>query len=124
MTRTLRYAGLAAATTALGLASRHWTWPGKYPGDVLYAVLAYWLLRGVGLPRRGSAGGAFALASLVELAKLWHAPWLEAWRATRLGGLVLGHGFLWADVGCYLGGAAVAYWLDRDGRVVSPEPGG
>ncbi|MBD3879661.1 MAG: DUF2809 domain-containing protein, partial [Quinella sp. 1Q5] len=44
---------------------------------------------------------------LIELSQLWHPPFLEALRATTVGGLVLGYGFLWSDLVCYTVGAFV-----------------
>jgi len=43
---------------------------------------------------------------------LYHAPWIDAARATRLGALDLGYGFLWSDLVCYLVGAVGAAILD------------
>jgi hypothetical protein len=50
-----------------------------------------------------------ALAALVfsfaiETSQLYHAPWIDAVRATRLGSLVLGSGFVWSDFACYAAG--------------------
>ncbi len=48
---------------------------------------------------------ALGVSFLVELSQLWRPPFLEALRATTLGGLVLGYGFLWSDLVCYTVGA-------------------
>ncbi len=48
---------------------------------------------------------ALGVSVLIELTQLWHPPFLEALRATTLGGLVLGYGFLWSDLVCYTVGA-------------------
>jgi Protein of unknown function (DUF2809) len=111
---------LAATVVALGLASRRFRGElpalvGEYAGDVLWAAMVF-LLISAGWPgastRRVAAGAAvFALA--VELGQLYHAPWIEAVRHTRLGGLVLGFGFLWSDLVCYAVGIALAVALDR-----------
>lgn len=51
----------------------------------------------------------------IEVTQLYHAPWLDAIRATILGGLVLGFGFLWSDILAYtigtLVGALADHWL-------------
>ncbi|MFM8818855.1 MAG: DUF2809 domain-containing protein, partial [Phycisphaerales bacterium] len=51
--------------------------------------------------------------------QLHHAPWIDGIRATRLGALVLGSGFLWSDIACYAvgvaGGAAGESMVDRLG---------
>ncbi|HYW12873.1 MAG TPA: DUF2809 domain-containing protein, partial [Longimicrobium sp.] len=61
--------------------------------------------------RVATAAGIISLA--VELGQLYHAPWIEAVRHTRLGGLVLGFGFLWSDLACYAVGIALAALIDR-----------
>jgi hypothetical protein len=48
----------------------------------------------------GRASIALAFAWAIELSQLYHAPGIEALRHTRLGGLVLGFGFLWSDLVC------------------------
>ena len=57
------------------------------------------------------AAGTVSLA--VELGQLYHAPWIEAVRQTRIGGLVLGFGFLWSDLACYAAGIGMAAALDH-----------
>ncbi|MCC3160250.1 DUF2809 domain-containing protein [Hymenobacter sp. 15J16-1T3B] len=114
-----RYAGLAGLTVLLGLASRRFqaglpSWVGLYAGDGLWALLVFGLV-GLGWPRgplRRRAGLAAAWALATELSQLWQAPWLQALRATRLGALVLGRGFLWSDLGCYAAGILLGCALD------------
>jgi hypothetical protein len=88
---------------------------GEYAGDVLWAAMVFLLLAAAwpraSTRRLAAAAAAFALA--VELGQLYHAPWIEAVRHTRLGGLVLGFWFLWSDLVCYAAGVALAVVLDR-----------
>lgn len=54
----------------------------------------------------------------VEVLQLWHPAWLDAIRATRPGGLVLGSSFSWADFPWYFLGAACGLaWLAAIDRV-------
>lgn len=112
-----RYALWAALTVLLGLASRKFMVLGPAPGDVLYATLLYWGMRLLAprRPRRHAMAAALALSVGVELSQLLHTPWLDALRATRLGGWVLGHGFLWGDLVCYVVGVGLGAVLDRAG---------
>ncbi|RTQ51571.1 DUF2809 domain-containing protein [Hymenobacter gummosus] len=118
-----RYAALALLTGLLGLASRRFqrglpAWVGLYAGDVLWALLVFWLVSLLG-PRRAlgwRAGAAASIALAVELSQLWQAPWLQALRATTLGALVLGRGFLWSDLLCYAGGVGLGVGLERLGQ--------
>ena len=48
----------------------------------------------------------------VELSQTISAPWLDDLRATTLGALLLGRGFLWSDLAAYTVGAALALAID------------
>lgn len=50
----------------------------------------------------------FGLGVADELLQLYHAPWIESIRQTRIGGLALGFGFLWSDIVCYAVGVLLA----------------
>jgi hypothetical protein len=111
---------LACVTIALGLASRRYAdqLPGiiaRFAGDTLWATLVFWCLAFVRprAPARSLALAALGIAFAVELSQLYKAPWIDAVRATRLGALVLGQGFLWSDLACYIAGVALAWGLDR-----------
>ena len=115
----LRYAVLALLTIGGGLASRtllrsHPSIATTYGGDVLWAAMMYWLVR-LAFPRAAiSLAGAVALgiATAVEFGQLCRAEWIVALRATRLGSLALGRGFLWSDLICYATGVTVAIVID------------
>ncbi len=110
---------LLIGTVALGLASRRYPavlpeFVATYAGDVLWASMVFWLLTLVRPNGEGRhlAAMAFAIAVLVEGSQRYHAPWLDALRATKFGALALGQGFLWSDVACYLVGVILAAWID------------
>ncbi len=66
-----------------------------------------------GRPVLVRASISLALAFLVEISQLYHAPWIDSIRQTTLGGLVLGFGFLWTDLVCYsvgIGTGALTEW--------------
>ena len=116
----LVYALLVGLTILLGLASRRFAfllplWLAKNLGDVLYAVMAFWLA-GFLLPRLSSARTA-ALALLfcvgIELLKFVQAPWLVASRHSRAGALVFGAGFHWSNLACYALGVGAALLAER-----------
>ena len=103
--------------SACGLASRMPGMPGLvvlYVGDVLWGsmffVLGTWLR-----PRATPLRVWFvttAVVELIEFSQLYQAPWARALRATSVGGLLLGHAFLWSDVGCVVLGTSVAALAD------------
>jgi len=111
--------GWIIATILLGLGSRRFRsdlpwFIGEYAGDTLWAAMIYFL--GAFLWNRARtvplAAGALCFSWAVEVSQLYQAPWINAIRATRLGGLVLGFGFLWSDLLCYTAGVALAVGID------------
>ncbi|MCC6241457.1 MAG: DUF2809 domain-containing protein [Gemmatimonadaceae bacterium] len=111
--------GLLVLTVAFGLATRRA--PSAFPavvatygGDALWAVMVVWLValgsRTASTPR--IAIGALIVCVAVECSQLYHAPWIDALRATSLGALVLGYGFLWSDIAAYTAGVACAALID------------
>ena len=114
---------LACLTIALGLASRRYSdvmpsFLARFAGDTLWATLIFWLLALV-RPRATAASlaiAALAISVSVELSQLYHAPWIDAIRRTTLGALVLGQGFLWSDLACYVVGVVLAWAVDRSLR--------
>jgi hypothetical protein len=107
-------------TVACGLASRQYgavlpSFIARYAGDALWASMVVWLLALL-WPRVATsrlALGALAIAVTVELSQLYRAPWLDAIRATTVGALILGQGFLPSDLACYAVGVSLAALLDR-----------
>lgn len=116
--RRIIYALTSILTVAIGLLWRSHLFPlspflRKYGGDALWALLVYLLIRFVA-PRMEivrSAAVAFGIAVAVEISQLYHAPWVEAIRAVRIGALILGSTFNWPDIPAYgigiLAGASV-----------------
>jgi hypothetical protein len=113
------YLALTLLVVALGLASRRFraslpTVLGAYAGDALWAAMAF--LLGTVLWNRVRTStlllGSLLFAFGIELSQLYHAPWIDAIRDTRLGGLVLGYDFVWSDLLCYTVGACAAAGLD------------
>lgn len=110
---------LLIGTVMLGLASRRFAvvlpaFVSTYAGDVLWASMVFWLLTLVRPNGEGRhlAAVALAIAVAVETSQRYHAPWLDALRASPLGALALGQGFLWSDIACYLVGVILAAWMD------------
>jgi hypothetical protein len=109
------YAIALVAIVAAGLASRRFgqllpSFVAAYAGDTLWASMVF---VGLGLlftraRTRTLAIAALAIAAADEVSQLYHAPWIDAIRATRPGALVLGYGFLWSDLACYTVGVLVA----------------
>ena len=102
------YAVLIAIVIGAGLASRSPKiqlpeFLSTYAGDTLWALLVF-LLLGLIFPKKRTlviALTALTVSFLVEASQLYQQDWLNQIRATRLGALTLGSGFLWSDLACY-----------------------
>lgn len=102
---------------ALGLGSRRRGLPEYsilYVGDVLWGTFFFFLfaLAWPRASRRTLFLAALCTTELIELSQSYHAPWLDGFRDTRFGGLLLGHGFSWHDVVCVALGSALGWLLD------------
>src|SRR4051812_22352518 len=85
-----------------------------YVGDVLWGSLFY-VLAACAAPRARSTwlwGASTTLVEAIELSQLYRAPGIDSVRATALGGLLLGHAFLWSDMLCVALGTSAAAWVD------------
>jgi hypothetical protein len=115
-------AGLALAVIACGLSLRWYGFPlglpafvVKYGGSLLWATMVF-LLVGVLLPRLSRtqiAAIAMAIAVVVEFSRLVHMPWLDAFRLTAAGALLLGRIFSLWNLAAYAIGIAFGVWIDR-----------
>lgn len=113
------YAVLAFAVIGAGLLWRASFMPlppflSKYGGDALWAMMVF---VGFGLlfPRASTlrlALLALGFSWCVELSQLYHAPWIDAVRATLPGRLVLGSTFNWPDLPAYALGIGLGAWLE------------
>lgn len=116
----IRYLALALTTIVIGLAV-HWGTATMSPsardvlGDALWAAMVVWLVSAAAPTARLTARSAAALVIcvVVELSQLYHAPALDALRATTGGRLVLGSGFDPRDLLAYAGGVCAAAIVDR-----------
>jgi hypothetical protein len=91
----------------------------KYGGSALWGALVY-LLLGVLLYRSGQASivaCAFVIAACVELLRLYHSPWLDSFRLTTVGALLLGRVFSLWNILAYFSGIGFAALLERLGAL-------
>jgi hypothetical protein len=113
------YLGLALATIAAGLVLRLVPLGlpflvTKYGGSVLWASMVYLLFAAL-LPGRDIwmvAGAAGVFATLVEFSRLFHSPWLDAFRLTPTGMLLLGRVFQRIHFACYWGAIVATALID------------
>jgi len=108
------YALFTIVVIILGLSSRKFAFAlphllNDYLGDALWALMIF---TGFGFLFPKTETKKLAFISLmfcygIEVSQLYHAEWIDSIRATTLGGLVLGYGFLWSDVVAYTIGVGV-----------------
>ncbi len=87
----------------------------KYGGSILWGTMVFFLVAMVALhqPRRRIAAISAAIAIGVELFRLVHAPWLDGFRLTLAGALLLGRIFSLWDIAAYGAGIGFGLLLDR-----------
>ncbi len=122
--------GPLAVIIVLGLALRHFGLhlgiPAsivKYGGSILWGAMVFFLIA-IALPRFSRlpiAGISAATAVGVELFRLFHTPWLDDFRLTLAGALLLGRIFSVWNILAYGGGILLAVGLDRLGSTLAGE---
>jgi hypothetical protein len=121
-TPTIIRVGLCAVVIFTGLALRRFGFGAglpsaivKYGGSVLWATMVFLLVAILRprLPRAKIALVAAAIAVCVELFRLLHTPWLDAFRLTLPGALLLGRIFSLWNLLAYGVGILLALGLDR-----------
>ena len=116
----LLYALAGLAVIGLGLLWRsRWlplpSFAAKYGGDALWAMLVFF---GFGFLWNRASTLQVALISLcfswaVEFSQIYHAPWIDSIRATRIGGLILGSTVNAPDLLAYGVGIALCAFVER-----------
>lgn len=104
---------------ALGLGSRAYAdvlpvFVAEHFGDALWACMIYYGFRTCYAHKKISFSlwCSLAFCFAIEASQLYQADWIKHLRETTLGALVLGKGFLTADLVRYTAGAFVAALLD------------
>ncbi|WP_251550780.1 DUF2809 domain-containing protein [Neobacillus muris] len=103
----------------IGLASRIYSslltpFIAENAGDAIWAMMVYFgfrfLLANKSLPL--SLLFSFLFSFSIEFSQLYQDNWINHVRSTRLGALILGQGFLFADLFRYTAGIFLAYAID------------
>ena len=106
-------AGLALRGFGLGLGLSAFTV--KYGGSILWGAMVFFLIAIVASrsTRRSVVMIAAVIAVGVELFRLVHTPWLDNFRLTMAGALLLGRIFSPSDILAYAVGIALGALLDN-----------
>ncbi|WP_242866809.1 DUF2809 domain-containing protein [Abyssisolibacter fermentans] len=89
-------------------------WINIYAGDILWAFMIFMLF---GFLLNKITSKQLAIISLIfcfciEFSQLYSTEWINSIRCTKLGGLILGRGFLWSDLVSYSIGISIGYFVD------------
>ncbi|MBP3321902.1 MAG: DUF2809 domain-containing protein [Clostridia bacterium] len=98
---------------AFGLLSRKISVIPPCVGDALWAMVMYCCWRILLIRKAAVLSAIIALTAsfLIELSQLLRWQWLVDLRATTLGHLLLGQGFLWSDLLAYTVGIGILFLL-------------
>jgi hypothetical protein len=96
----------------------------KYGGSILWGAMVFFLvaIAAPRLPRRNIVLISTCIAVCVELFRLVHAPWLDEFRLTLAGALLLGRVFSAWNVLAYGVGISLALGLDHLARQAFTKP--
>lgn len=104
----------------LGLSSRRFSsyfpnWINLYLGDALWALMIFFIFGFLFRTRetRELTVGALLFSFSIEISQLYHSQWIDSLRKTKVGGLVLGYGFLWSDLVSYTVGIGFGVLIER-----------
>ena len=101
----------------MGLASREDFVPKlifPYLGDILYTLMIF-LVIGFLFSKLSSlkvALIAIAICFIIEISQFYETDWIIDLRRNKLGGLILGFGFLWSDLISYVVGGILGFSLE------------
>ncbi|SDG84966.1 DUF2809 domain-containing protein [Mucilaginibacter sp. P25] len=111
----ITYFILSIATIIFGLLSRHFKFIPLFIGDILWAAMVYFIMRFLFITKtiRFNAIAALLFCFAIEFSQLYKAPWIDDIRNTLFGRLVLGEGFLWSDLLCYVIGVGIGVGVEK-----------
>lgn len=118
MQKRIPYILLILLIMILGLASRKFSppdlWVFIYLGDVLWASMFYFVFRFLFIYKNYFFNILITITWCfsIEFFQLYQASWIIKIRATLLGSLILGSGFLWSDLVCYTLGVSLGFAID------------
>ena len=106
---------LIILTIVIGLLSRHYRAIPLFIGDVLWALMVYFIMRFLFIRADIIRITIYSLlfCYAIEFSQLYKAPWIDNLRHTLFGRLVLGDTFLRGDLLSYTGGIVIGILVDR-----------
>ncbi|TGD59272.1 ribosomal maturation YjgA family protein [Flavobacterium humi] len=113
--KRLAYFLIVLLLIAAGLLSRKTAFIPLFFGDMLYAMMIFFVFRMCFLQFSGFKIAFISLlfCYLIEISQLYQDIWIDTIRKTFLGHCILGQGFLWSDLIVYAFGILCAFWVDK-----------
>ena len=112
------YLGLIIITIIIGILSRTNLIPEliyPYVGDFFYALMFFFII-GFLFPNVKTLKIALisiSICYIIELFQLYQSDWINNIRNNKLGGLILGFGFLWSDIISYTLGGFTGFIFEK-----------
>jgi len=108
------YFTLICITIILGLLSRHIPGIPLFIGDILWALMVYFMVRFIFIKQtiKWVTVASLLFCYGIEFSQLYKAPWIDNLRYTLFGRLVLGDTFLWGDMLCYTVGVGIGVLVE------------
>lgn len=120
MKKRLQYLIITAFVMIMGLLSRKYMYIfpksiAPFIGDMLWAMMVYFGLRFLNpkLKIITTLILAIIFSFSIEISQLYQADWINNIRSTTIGGLILGHGFLFEDLISYSIGIIVGAIINK-----------
>ena len=113
--KNFKYPILVLFIIILGILSRKISIIPLFVGDLLYAMMIYFIVRFFFNKNDllKSAIIALLICFSIEFLQLYQANWMIEIRKTTFGHYVLGQGFLWSDLVAYFIGVLISYSIDK-----------
>ncbi len=120
MKNRIKYFIISLIVMIMGLLSRKFMFIfprniAPFVGDMLWAMMVYFGLRFL-FPKLNIIKSlllAFLFSFSIEISQLYQAEWINNIRNTTIGGLILGHGFLFEDLISYSIGIIFGCVIDK-----------
>lgn len=118
--KNLKYPILVLLIIILGILSRKVSIIPLFVGDLLYAMMIFFIVRFFSNKNDfiKSAIIALLICFSIEFLQLYQANWMIEFRKTTFGHYVLGQGFLWSDLAAYFVGVLISYLIDKYSKKV------
>lgn len=114
------YITVCVVVIVLGISSRAFSdqlplFVSSHFGDALWASMVYFMFRVLLVKQKLWLSLVLSLIFSfgIEFSQLYQAEWINGIRATLLGGLILGKGFLWIDLVRYTVGIMLSCGMDQ-----------